>query len=676
MKGICRTIATVLIICSLLVGSLYLADPAVAYAASEGSDGLSEAIALDLYGLGDSEGGDSGPVMKAKPTNFAEALAQKCSLSPGSFGLAATSRFFIVGEKPSEDVLETVRLMDAQFAACGLPSDKPLEVVYGEPDELKAGDIVIRLSSDRGFLEEAGMKFTDQSYRLRLGKRAELETCTADGVYYGLIELLELAAEKQAAGKQDEDTGTIWIRGMEIIDGPDLEERAVFLDCGRKYFSVEWIQNFIRRSSLQRYNAIVLHFSEAEGLRLDSDAFPWLTSGIKSLSKEEMKQIVEFAHSYHMDVIPSFDVPGHNHYIVRKYERYVGKHPDFAFTYNGKTYSAEKTKGFGSIANHYSYNGETKASNYIGIDLTRKHSVAFMNVLIDEYAEFFRSLGCTDFDLCADEILGWDSFEFAGATLRYSNRWKFLEHWARYARKELGIRNGSASDTFINYINTVAARLESMGYTCRVFNDDIDINDDQHLELSPSIEVVYWYVNRYGANHFAKKGHTMHNGIETWTYYVVRKKGGKDIMTNKYKTVNARNIYMNWDPESFSRKKEVERYVDGDLCEGSYFFIWCDTPAYKSQNTIWNETRLRTWTNACIQWNSEVRTSASGIRSSMSFSNLKEFASYIKGYPGWAGDPSEEAELAEPDELTEAGSIWLEIAEEVVSPDVFFKGDN
>ena len=303
---------------------------------------------------------------------------------------------------------------------------------------------------------------------------------------------------------------------------------------------------------------------------------------------------------------------------------------------------------------------ETEKADYIGIDLTKDHAVAFTNALIDGYADFFAELGCDKFDIGSDELLGWYTFELGGKTIDYDNRWKALEHWKKYARKTLGIEKGSASDVLISYINDTAGRLEDKGYTCRVFNDEIDINPDQHVELRDSVEVTYWFDEDNTAGHFAEKGHVMHNFMESWCFYVLRKDKGKDIMKGKYKTVNARNIFEKWDPRSFARKAGRKMTVPDDKLGGGYFAIWCDHPDYKDAGKVWKETELRTWANASRMWNAEVNSESSGIRNKISYDDMEKFALSMNGFPGYAGDPEVKAVLPAAPELVETGTgSWL-----------------
>lgn len=636
------------------------------YVEANSLSGLDEYLALDLIGEEDEAAGGEvrtaeaesagKPLREAGPDSFAEALAQEYRPQKGSLLLTGDSRFYIASEvEPSGELLETVRLMDSQFAACGIPFGKPLPVVYGRKEFARNGDIVIDLVSEEEFLPGISTADPEETYRLDIDRTIEIQACATDGIWYGLLELMQIAAEKKL------DENVIALEKLRIKDGPDLKERALMLDCGRKYYSKEWIESLIRRASAQRYNALILHFAEAEGIRLDSELFPWLTEDIKSLTPDDMKEIVETAHLYHMEVIPSFDTPGHNTFMVESYAAHVKDDPEFSFEYDGKVYD-RSIKGFGSIANHYSHGGDTEKADYIGIDLSKDHAVAFTNALIDGYADFFSRLGCTKFDIGSDELLGWYTLELGGDIISYNNRWEALEHWERYARKTLGIKNGSASDVLITYINNLADRLEAKGYTCRVFNDEIDINSDQHVELKESIEVTYWFDADNTAGHFAKKGHTMHNFMESWCFYVLRSYKGKDIMKNKYRSVNARNIFENWDPRSFARKKGKKMKVPPDKLGGANFAIWCDHPDYKSAETVWDETELRTWASASRMWNAEVNSDKSGIHSAESYEDMAKFVASVNSFPGYTGDPEVSPSLPAAGRPEEGTTWWQRFA--------------
>lgn len=586
-----------------------------------------------------------------KPQTTA-ALVQHYEDRTGVFELTSKSRIFVVSdgdakEPPKEDeLMDTAELMSCEIAGSGLIGENPPTVVYGRKARAKAGDIVIELKDGIDFSYGGDMADDEEAYALEIGAKAELSACDTDGIFYGFVTLLELAAES------DSEDGAVLINKCKIYDGPDVAERTIFLDCGRKYFSRTWIENLIRRSAMQRYNAIQLHFTEDQGIRLDSEVFPWLTDGQKTLSREDMAEIVAFAGRYHMEVIPSVDTPGHNEYMVVKYASYVKKHPDWSFEYAGKTYDS-KSKGFSSIANHYSFNGEKKKANYIGIDITKEHAVAFVDALIDDYAGFFAELGCTRFAIGGDEVFGWYEFTLGGRSFGYRNRWGAFQHWAGYAKNTLGIKKGSAEDAFINYMNHVAGIVEARGYTCRMFNDEIYISRKQHVELKESIEIQLWSPAAGNYRKLVGENRKIYMDIPKWAYYVVKSEGGEDIMSNRYRSVNAENIFKNWKPGQISLGKKTYT-LPADQFGGAVFNIWCDQPSYKSTKKIWEETRMRTWASGSRMWNKEINSRNSGSERRLKYDEFKGSAGKFNRVMSFDLDPENTMELREAGEPVKA----------------------
>lgn len=594
----------------------------------------------------------AGDSLEASAENAVLALVQDHEPMSGKFELTNNSHFYIAMQsEPTDELLDTVDLMASQFALAGVPGKDVLGIEYGRSRKAKPGDIVIKLKENIDFSYGGDMADDSEAYSLDISDKATITACGVDGVYYGLLTLLEMA-------KSVKNEEGVILDGCRIHDGPDVSERTVFLDCGRKYFTKEWIENFIRRSSFQRFNAIQLHFTEAQGIRLDSEVFPWLTKGQKSLSREDMAEIVRTAKRYHMEVIPSIDTPGHNEYMVKKYAAHVKKHPGWSFEYGGKKYSRKNCKGFNKIANHYSYNGETKAADYIGIDITKKHAVAFVDALIDDYAEFFADLGCTKFAIGGDEAFGWYEFTLGGKNFTYSNRWSAFEHWAKYARETLDIKNGSASDAFVNYMNSIAGRLGKMGYTCRMFNDEIYISKKQHVELNENIEIQFWSPAAGNYSRLIDQNRKIYLDIPKWSYYVVRTFDGGDIMKTKYRSVNAENIYNKWAP---GKPGIGGQTIPADQLGGEYFNIWCDEASYKSAEKIWKETKYRTWASASRMWNKEINSADSGLGIKLKYEEFKKFAADMGCFPGYTGNPKEAVDLPEVSEPVRILTLWERI---------------
>lgn len=551
----------------------------------------------------------------------------------GKFKLTKDSRFYIVStESPSDDLKSTVKLLNAEFAAKKKPSKNVLPIVYGKKALAKDGDIVIRLASSG---------YSDQGYKLVVEKNKVYITAgTTTGIFYGLRTLL----------KSFVSAGTNTIPCCIIKDRPDVSERTVHLDCGRKYFSKTWIKNFIKRMSWQGYNAIEIHFSEDQGLRLESKKFPWLAGSYNGdsryLTQAAMKEICDTAARYHVEVIPSFDSPGHMAYIVKKYKNYIKKHPSYKFTYNGKTYSKKKS-GFKNISNYFKYKGDKSDYTYRGINLASSTARAFTNALIDEYAAFFKAQGCTKFNIGGDELLGWDKVTLSGRTFNFYNKWEALQHWDNYAKNVLDIKNGKAIDTFISYLNTTARRLEKKGYTCRVWSDEIERIAYQHVDLKKSIHIVYWSNKFAPLSTLKKKGYTLHNAVSLWTYYVTTDGGG-------YKRSNKEDIYRYWNPKSFADPFKTAKTVPSKQYGGAYFCIWCDYPDRKTQKEVWSLTSGRTWSSSAKMWNRQINTDDSGRGKALGYVSFEKYTKRLGAFPGYSGSPSKGSYLPKASALKKA----------------------
>lgn len=559
----------------------------------------------------------------ASTPSTAKALAsivQSYTPKDGEFKLTKESRFYIVSTtKPSSELCKTVKLLNSEFAAKKAPTSTPLDIVYGSESNSQKGDIVIKIVPDT---------YKSQQYKLIIDDTVKVLASDVDGIFYGLRTLLKYRIT----------TGSNTLEGALIKDKPDIDERVIHLDCARKYFSPAWIKNFIKKSSWQGYNAIEIHFSEDQGMRLESKQYPWLAGSNNdskgTYTQDQMAAICDVAKKYHMEVIPSFDSPGHMNYIVRRYKSYVDSHPDFKFTYKGKTYS-KKNPGFGNISNYFKYNGDCSSRNYLGINLASSTAKAFTGSLIDEYAKFFKEQGCTKFNIGGDELLGWDTFYLGGRYFGQNDKWNALQHWDNYAKKTLKIEKGNAMDTFISYMNGTATRLEKMGYKCRMWSDEV-YRKPQHVKLKRSIDIVYWSNNYTPLSKLEKKNFRFYNALSLWTYYVTKP---------CYSHVVGEKIYKSWKPKNFASPGHKYHDVDSDQYLGAYFCIWCDYATINTTKEVWSDLNRRTWSSSVKMWNTQVCTDKSGRGKALSYDSYKAYCDKIGTFPGYSGSSTRASKL-------------------------------
>jgi hexosaminidase len=256
-----------------------------------------------------------------------------------------------------------------------------------------------------------------------------------------------------------------------------VNERIFMLDCGRKYYSPDWIKRLILELEQGQMNTLYIHFAEDMGHRLESKQYPWLAGGDhtlcvrgsdigiaeddgKFLTQDEMREIVSFAGSHGIEIVPSLDSPGHMNYAVKKYNEHYGKDIGNYFIKNG---SRHIVSGSSTVKE----NAALSASR--GIDIANPEAVEFAKSLYREYGEFFKKLGCKKFDIGGDELLGWGAL----ADPAYP-KWQNLESWDALAKEKTNREDAVAYDLFILYINEIASLMRSLGYeSVRIWNDEV-----------------------------------------------------------------------------------------------------------------------------------------------------------------------------------------------------------
>ena len=115
------------------------------------------------------------------------------------------------------------------------------------------------------------------------------------------------------------------IKAVKIEDSPRIPMRVYMMDVGRYFFSKEEIFKQIDYIALYKFNYLHLHLTEDQGWRVEIKKYPKLTEiGSRRYrthvrlkehkgyyTQEELKEIVAYAHSKGIKVIPEIDVPGH-----------------------------------------------------------------------------------------------------------------------------------------------------------------------------------------------------------------------------------------------------------------------------------------------------------------------------------------------------------------------------
>ena len=199
-----------------------------------------------------------------------------------------------------------------------------------------AGSITLRLGGDTGTAAE--------HYRLTVTWDAVTITSpTYAGLFYGLQSLRQLLHANPADANSE-----WWIPAVDIEDQPRFAYRGMHLDVGRHFFPVEFIKRYIDLMAMYKLNTFHWHLTEDQGWRIEILKYPRLTEvgscrdetileknfdpyvgdGIRYCgfyTQDEVREIVTYAASRYITVIPEIELPGHSVAALAAY-------PEFACT--------------------------------------------------------------------------------------------------------------------------------------------------------------------------------------------------------------------------------------------------------------------------------------------------------------------------------------------------------
>ena len=324
--------------------------------------------------------------------------------------------------------------------------------------------------------------------------------------------------------------------------------KILHLDCGRKYFTKEWIIALIHEMAAAGYNELELDFSNNEGFRFaldDMDVTFMTASGVERsidltpalggdadgsatdtpwLTQADMDEILSVARGEDIAIVPLLNSPGH-----------LGRILD-------------------TVAPEYRY------QNSNSLDITSDDAKAFGIALIQKYAAYFADEGCEYFNMGCDEFAN-DLYSSGGMGFGH------LVSAGRYG-------------DFADYVNSLAGVLKSLDLTPRAFNDGIYYNNDTSVSFDQDIQVCYWSSgwNGYAVGSAAtivEEGHAVINTNGDY-YYVL----GKRDKFDGDKTGSGADSFRNY---TFMGTTFDE---DESLVIGSMFCIWCDYPAAESETEI------------------------------------------------------------------------------------------
>ena len=334
--------------------------------------------------------------------------------------------------------------------------------------------------------------------------------------------------------------------------------RILHLDCGRKYFTKDWIIALINEMAAAGYTHLQLAFSN-DGLRFllddmsvgsysDDQVTAAVQAGniaynnsknystsVNELTEEEMDEILAHAKTKGIEIIPLFNNPGHMYTMIT------------AMTNLGMTPS---------------YNGSSST-----IDLDDADAVAFVKGLLQKYVTYFAGKGSTVFNIGADEY----------ANDNYSSGSMGFGHLMSSGKYQL----------FVDYVNELNAMIKAAGMKTMAFNDGIYFQNQTSYAFDKDIMISFWssgwgsgstaYTSA-SASTMASLGHPMINTNGDY-YYIL---GVNDCFTPGTNTYHADGYHTA--AEGFSNTAFMSSTVSDPA--GSTFCVWSDHPGAETETEV------------------------------------------------------------------------------------------
>jgi hexosaminidase len=156
-----------------------------------------------------------------------------------------------------------------------------------------------------------------ESYSLTINDIITVDAKEGTGAFWATKTILQIL-------EQDKEHKSI-PKGS-CIDYPQYEVRGFVLDCGRKFFTMEFLKNYVKFMSYYKMNDFHIHLNDNgfkdffggnwdstySAFRLENKTYPNLTAKDGSYSKKEFVELQKMAKLYGVNIIPEIDVPAHS----------------------------------------------------------------------------------------------------------------------------------------------------------------------------------------------------------------------------------------------------------------------------------------------------------------------------------------------------------------------------
>ena len=332
------------------------------------------------------------------------------------------------------------------------------------------------------------------------------------------------------------------------------KNKVISIDAGRKYFTLDQLKRIMNKASELGYSDVHLLLGN-DGLRFllddmtitangknyaSDDVKNAIIQGTKAyyddpngtaLTQAEVIELIEYAKSKGIGLIPAINSPGHMDAMLVAMEKLGIKNPQAHFDKVSKT----------------------------TMDLRNEEAMNFVKALIGKYMDFFAG---------KTKIFNFGTDEYANDATS-AQGWYYLKWHQLYGK-------------FAEYANTLAAMAKERGLQPMAFNDGFYYEDKDEVQFDKDVLISYWSKGWWGYNlaspqYLASKGYKFLNTNGDW-YYVIGNHKQDEAYPLSKAVENSGKVPFN--------QLASTKYPEVDLpTVGSMLAIWADRPSaeYKEE---------------------------------------------------------------------------------------------
>lgn len=224
-----------------------------------------------------------------------------------------------------------------KITAHGLTPEMQSEVTRFISDFNKSTGLGIGEGKNGRMTVRLNREIATEGYNLDVtAKGIVLEASSPAGLFYGLQTIKKILPANVMAGTNYPRQKSYELPVVSIQDRPAYGYRGFMLDVSRHFFTADEIKRMLDVMSYYKLNRFHWHLTDDQGWRLPMDKYPLLTTvgatapdvvitdyrakkqykagkpyGPYSYTKDEIKDIVDYAKKLHIEVVPEVDMPGH-----------------------------------------------------------------------------------------------------------------------------------------------------------------------------------------------------------------------------------------------------------------------------------------------------------------------------------------------------------------------------